>query len=237
MFENLITELKNAAKTLSQGVGQSYNIAQIDVQNPYQEFTYTIPPSEIMQVFYAHSYFRVLEYTGDANTLKVRFGSSGQESVFSGAGLGYAMKEPVDRVDLRNDGTNPLTVKIGLATGVINDDRLSVSGTVTVNGHVIVDSGNINVTGGEINVSARATTGQVAVNAATLISASSATKMSCTINAGSSDLYISFDSGVTTGNGYLIPANGSATITTKDEIYGVRGSGVATCYKIEEFSV
>lgn len=235
MFESLIAELQKLNTTFNSGVGKAYSIAQIDVQNPYKEFTETIQAGEIRQIFYAHDYFRLLEYTGTPNSLKVRFGSSGSETDFSGAGLGYKMLQAVDRVELRNTDAAPITVKIVLATGTVNDDRLNVSGTVNVN----VTNTPLSVTETnpltKINVSNAINGNQVSVGtgAQVLLSAANANKIGVTIGAGDTDLFIA-ETGVTTANSFKIPANTSMNITTNAAVFGIRSSGTFNAFILEE---
>lgn len=100
------------------------------VQNPYREFTLTIPAGEYRDIPYAFNYFRIMSLTGSG--LKVRFGGSGEYTSIIGAGFGLELPQAIQRVFFQNDSVNPLTVTVGLAIGKISDDRANVSGTVNV---------------------------------------------------------------------------------------------------------
>jgi hypothetical protein len=94
------------------------------------------------------------------------------------------------------------TITVGVAYGFISDDRLNVSGTVTVTGTVALDASN----------SFQTPQFTVSTTAVQLLAADTASAKT-TIQAGSQDLYIGTTSGVTTANGFLIPAGGSYTFS------------------------
>lgn len=110
-----------------------FKIEQGSLDNPYKEFTFTIAAGAIEQVYYAFDYVRCLTFTGANTDIKLRFGKSGSESDFIGAGIGIKMPYVVESLAIRNASASPITVTFALAIGIINDDRLNVSGTITTN--------------------------------------------------------------------------------------------------------
>lgn len=188
-------------------------IAQGSIQNPYKEFSITVAPQTTETLSYVFDYFRILSLSGDTNACNVRFGGSGSETIFSSAGLGYKLLQPVDRVSVRNSGATPLIITVAVGVGFISDDRLNVSGTVNVAGIVDIE-GSTTIANSQVTVS----------NTAVIISAASATKNSVTIyNKGVTSVFIGTSS-VTTSNGLEIEAGASYVISTKAVIYGIRAA-------------
>lgn len=193
-------------------------------QIPYQELTFTIPALQRLDVFQVFNYFRVMTISG--GTLKVKFGQNGLESPFTAAGIGLRAERTFDRLTLINShATDSMTITIAMALGYINDDRLNVSGTVTVSGTVQIDQSNTFAT-------SQPSVGTTAVQLVT----AGATNASITIEAGVADLYIGLTSGVTTGTGFLIPAGGAYTFNPgfTGDVYGIRGVAAQTAYVLRE---
>ena len=98
--------------------------------NPYKEFTITIPVSGRVPIFYAAQYFRVMSLTGTG--LRAVFGGTGAETDIIGAGIGIRLPVPVDQVTLINGGASPITVTVAMSMGIVNDDRLNVTGVISI---------------------------------------------------------------------------------------------------------
>jgi len=182
------------------------NIKFGQIQNPYKEFTYTIPAGESETIYYAFNYWRILSLSG--GTLQMRFGGSGELSNVSGSGLGQELDDPIPHVTIKNDhASQAMTVTIAMAIGRIDDDRLNVVGTgiETVSG-----SGNV------IDTKAAFTAG---VSALSAITASANTKRVWIYNNHASAVLYWGDSGVTIANGMPIPAGSFAILETADEIF------------------
>ena len=115
---------------------QLINVVDSFVQNPYREFTETIPAGQSIDVRYDHNSLRILALTAGA-TLQVQFGQSGSKTSLVGAGMGFEYTDGEGRpialrsVRLFNGGGAPLTVTVGAAIGKVADNRLTVSGTLT----------------------------------------------------------------------------------------------------------
>lgn len=108
-----------------------------NVINPYREFTYTIAAGGIERIYYNFDYFRVITLTATNNNLVfVRFGEAGSESNIAGAGIGYKLPGVVNSCFIRNTNASSITVTVALAVGWINDDRLNVSGAITIDNTV-----------------------------------------------------------------------------------------------------
>lgn len=200
----------------------SLPIGQGSAQNPYKEFTYTIQPFAAETIFYVFDYFRLISFTGTIADMRLRFGGSGSDTQFTGAGIGYKLIQPLDRVTIRNEGAAPMTVTVAMAVGFISDDRLNFQNTGTPLPTDPIPASTI-------------AQSQVAVaNVAVAISNQNSLKRRITILAGLTDLYIGA-LGVTTGNGFKIPANGGITIETSAAVYGIRTGASDVCYTLGEF--
>lgn len=96
---------------------------------PYQQFTYTLAAGAVQKIEYVTENFALLDSTVNG-ALRVNFGGSASETYFE-QGIIYKLRQPVRFVQLINSSNAPLTVKVALGCGDIQDNRLSVSGTIT----------------------------------------------------------------------------------------------------------
>lgn len=203
--------------------GNQLPISPGTTQIPYQELTFTLAAGAVQDIFQVFNYFRVLSLT--PNTLSVQFGENGMTTPFSGQGIGIQSFYTYSRVRLINTGGAPITITIALALGWVNDDRLNISSTVNIQGTV------------QTKQSAAFVASQVSVdNTADQLVAASATNGVITIAAGVSDLYVGPTSGVTTANGFLIPAGGSFSYALGylGDVYGIRAGAAQTAYVLRE---
>lgn len=107
------------------------NINTGTIPNPYREFTYTIPAGLSTTIYYDYDSFRVLA-TNLSNALEVNFGGSGGQTTIE-AGIGYKLDFTASYVQLFNtNGKDDLVVKFAMGIGTIDDSRLTVSGSVSV---------------------------------------------------------------------------------------------------------
>lgn len=217
------------------------------LQNPYKQFTYTLAANAQVEVFYAFNYFRVISFTGTANDLRLRFGGSGSDTEFPGAGIGYELSEAVDRIFIRNTGGGSIDITIALAIGRISDDRLNVSGTVNVTGTVEISNdvgnpipvnGSLTSVGSITNVVSTSeeipTTldsiadVSVANNTTTLLAAADATRKELHVcnpeAAGGSNIRIG-DSGAGSANGIILQPGAIYIITTEAAVYAWHNKG------------
>lgn len=185
-----------------------------DVITPYQEVSFTIPAGSRETVFQVFDFFRVLSLSG--GTLKTIFGQNGREVFYTGAGLGYRCPTLFDRVTLINvHPTDPMTVTVAIANGHISDDRLNVSGTVTVAGAVSVSSITppaALTTAADVAIAATTTTQVLAVNA------SRKEAIISNLSANSTAVRVG-DASTGAARGVEIPAGGSATLSTQAAVY------------------
>lgn len=101
------------------------------IQNPYREFTLTIPAGQVSEpIRYNFDYFRLLN--ASALGIQAKFGSSGTFTSIVGAGIGFRLLQPIQEVQFLNDTAGAITITVALAIGVIDDARLSVSGDIAV---------------------------------------------------------------------------------------------------------
>lgn len=177
------------------------------IQNPYREFTYTIPALGKERVDYAFSYWRVLALSG--GELEMRFGGSGEYTPVSGSGLGQQLDQPIPFLEIRNaDAVNPMTITIAMAIGKIDDDRLNVVGTGI---DVVTGSGDDLNTDSALTINTGA--GQLAV-----ASNSNNRRIWIYNNDASAIIYVG-DVNVDATDGMPIPPKSYAILETADAIY------------------
>lgn len=104
------------------------------IENPYRQFNETIPPGQIRVIRYVHNSMNIL-FNDQPNDLEVSFGGSGGFTPME-AGIVYEYPNNVSIpfVELRNNSTQTMHVVVSLAVGTVKDNRLNVSGVVTVQG-------------------------------------------------------------------------------------------------------
>lgn len=188
-------------------------------QVPYQEFTVSIPAGGRMQFDQIFNYFRVLSQSGGA--LSVRLGDNGLETPFTGAGIGINFDETYRNLVLINTGGTTMTITIAIALGSVSDDRLTVSAVLSTK---------------ETQSSGFSTSQNTITTAAVQLVVANSVNGRVTVYAGALDLYIGQTNGVTSANGFLIPANSSYTFSAgcSCDVYGIRASGSSPVYTIRE---
>lgn len=202
-------------------------IADGVLQQFYQEKTVTLAAGQRLEDFTTYSYFRVLALTGTG--LEVIFGNNQFQTPFTGAGLGIEFSYVLPRLTLVNTSGAPLTITFAVATGKVNDDRLTVSGVLTV-------TAPTNAPVAIRNCGALLTQAQVAVGtSAVTISGSSSTKNSVLIkNIGSITVFIG-GTGVTTANGMPIEPGEYLAIDVYTGILGICASPGGNVAVLTEF--
>lgn len=213
------------------------NITNRQTQDFYIEQTLTLAAGERVQINRVYNYFRVLALS--VSTLSVIFGDNPNETPFTGAGLGLALDKTVRNLTLINTGAAPTTITFAVALGKVNDDRLTVSGIVSV---LVTGTANvlINNTAAQ-SVPVRQTSGSISAaqntvnTTASIISAANTSKNSVTVkNTGSTDMFVG-PSTVTAANGFLIEAGGGcASFNIRGALYAITASGSTTASTIEE---
>ena len=187
----------------------------------YQEFTYTIPASDYVDVFVVFNYFRVLSLS--ANTLKIKVGDNGLESPFSGAGLGIDFENRFRRMRLINTGASSITVTCAFNNGHINDDRLNITSSIAV-------TGNVSIAGSTL------TAGQVSVtNAAVQIKAANTARYGIIIknpSTNTADVFIGI-AGVTTATGIVLSVGESINIPNTAAVFGIHAAATETIHFLE----
>lgn len=196
-------------------------IADGVLQQFYAEKTVTIAAGARFEDYVIFNYFRVLSLSGTG--LEVIFGNNQYQTPFTGAGIGVKLEYVLPRLTLVNTSGASLTMTYAVAVGDVNDDRLTVSGTLNVTSTTAAPVINVATTGA-------ATTSQVSVTTtATSIVAANSVRGAVTIrNQGATDMFIGSSSGVTTLNGLLVKAGESFSTTTRGAIFGIVGAGSTT---------
>lgn len=105
-------------------------IAQNELQQPPQIVTVFIPANGgIENIHFAFKYLRIIEVENDTgNNFQLRFGDSSNFSSGWEKGLGIELPQATDNLQIKNDNTVAITLKIALGMSNIFDDRLNVIG-------------------------------------------------------------------------------------------------------------
>lgn len=192
-------------------------LTQGESQTPYDEITLTIPAGGYDRANIALSYFRLLALTGSG--LKVRFGQSGSFSSIIGAGIGVELPQAVTLVEFQNTSGADVTFTVGYSMGRINDDRLTVSGVVSVTASNALP---VNPMG-----TAAANTVNTVTTVAASLSGSTATMCARQIkNVGAATVYIG-PFGVTLANGYPLEPNETMQIYSSGAIWALTAAGTS----------
>lgn len=208
------------------------------VQNPYRPFTYTLAPGAQETIYYNFNYFRILSLVG--GEFSVKFGGTGADAVFPGAGLAYEAPVVLERVTIRNTGVTPMTFTVALAVGRVLDDRLQYSGSVQITNDPSTPIYIAQGTGVILDVKAQQpsafSTAQISVGtSSTLIKAATPTRKSIVITAPSTgDLYVGA-TGVTTATGVRVPAGSTISMESTAAIYGVLAVAATATYLEETY--
>lgn len=226
----------------------NYPINPGTFQNPYREFLIVgangtdLQPNESVVIAYDHRMFRVLDLSASAE-VTLRFGNTGAITSIIGAGLGMKHNEAIRNVTITNIGAGAVTGRVALSMGDIFDDRLSVSGTVTVTPAAGACFGVRNCEEDEVPVPLATKHAEISAwnvaqisvgTSAVQIAAANANRDSITVQAGTAPLIVGDDNTVTATSGVIIPANGSHTFTHPFDLYAIRASATANCSTSEE---
>lgn len=103
------------------------------IPNPYREFIYNIQPGKTENIKYDHSISEVLDCNLPDN-IEVCYGySGGFTPVRPGVSYKYPNNKIVPNIQFKNTSkTELMTIRLYLAIGDVVDNRLQVSGTLTV---------------------------------------------------------------------------------------------------------
>lgn len=194
------------------------NIQTGTIANPYRQFTETIPAGQIRVVRYVHNSMTVLD-NDQPDNLEVNFGGSGGFTKMD-TGIIYEYPEGVSIpfVELRNTSNQTMHITISLAVGTVQDNRLNVSGTVSVQGQettpVYVKEG--------VYTSASITTGTFNANGEFSFAIPAMAKKVIIQNKGTSNIYLFDVNGLLVTPTSTFEMNFSGTIA----IYGTAGQTV-----------
>jgi len=190
----------------------------VAIENPLQFFDFTLPAGTVSEpLYFNYDYFRLLDLSG--NSVLVQFGASGSPARFLSAGIGFKVGQDkiLNFLQFRNDTGGVVAGRVALAIGDITDDRLSLSGNVSV----------VNAVGTQLETYDRQSStfavsqqSMVAATAAQIF-ATDATAKARVITAGNQDLYIGVNNTVTTANGFKIGAGQSFTLPHGLETWGI----------------
>ena len=97
----------------------------------YKEVDLTIPAGSSVNYQNPYNFVRILSSTGSDTSLTYRFGSSSIET-FLTVGLGLRFSELLPNLVIRNVSGSNVTIRIAEIQGDIYDDRLTISGIVSV---------------------------------------------------------------------------------------------------------
>lgn len=184
-------------------MAEQQNINLGSIQAPYVEQIITLQAGERRKFDYVHNCFSLLD---SSDKLTVNFGGNGVDTIYT-AGMYYELTEPVPYVIFANNNAQAITIHFALGIGIIKDNRLTVSGiiSVTQNPYASFTADTVTIASG---------TATIAVAKHTVIQ-----------NTGTNLMYI----GGTGTNGLQLHPNGtfdfscSATVT----VYGTNGDTIA----------
>lgn len=217
-------------------MSQDVLVQQGSLQNPYQEFTLTIPASGSDVIRFDHANIRILAVSGGA--LKIQVSDTGAPSSVIGAGMGFNYTDDegrplaVKNVRLLNSGGTTMTVTVGLSMHGVSDNRLSISGTITVGNTEATplwtqEQRPVNTAEAQVSVS----------NASVTIAAARATRKSITIEAGAADLYVSTTTPAVIATSFRIPAGAALPFYSAKAYYGIRATaGAVPASYAEEYN-
>lgn len=109
----------------------NYPITNIGTQNPPKQFPFTIANGGQKIIDYSMNFLGILELSS-ASGVTIRFGDTGTPTDVVGAGVSYELPQPVNRCTIINKSGGSITGTVICAIGKVNDNRLSVSGSVSV---------------------------------------------------------------------------------------------------------
>lgn len=102
---------------------------------PYREFEFSIPPNGIHKLVYDHQLIEILENNLPDNVTCCFGGVGGFTKLEVGIMYRYPDNNIIPYVQFKNeDAVNTATLRVAVAVGDMKDNRLTVSGTVTVQG-------------------------------------------------------------------------------------------------------
>ena len=203
-------------KKLLSGLTRTEQVSGI--ANPYKQFTYTIADGAIETLFYDFNYFRILSINTTTG-VSIRFGSSGTPTDVVGAGVGYEMPSVVSRAEIINKSGGILTITVAAAIGRIDDDRLNISGSLSVAVSSIFDE----IADVTIATSTKVTVANIDANRKTIIIQNLDAINS--VRLGSTSL-------ASTGGGILLKAGDSITLDTTGEVFAWQTSGASVSLSV-----
>lgn len=181
-------------------------------------YTHTIPAGASVKIPTNARFIR-----GMASESNYRLRLDGGPLVEFGTGIAYESPETFTEVELFNDSAAAQTIKVAIAKGYVDDNRLV---------------GQVDISGG-IRTAANRTAAHGAVSvgvAAVLVVAENTARGNILVqNLGAADVYLGTSAGVTTANGILVAAGGGvAVLTITADIYAISGSAGNDCRYLEE---
>lgn len=195
------------------------------IENPYKEFAVTIANNATIPIYYAHNYFRMVTATSTTG-VTIRFGNAGTFTTLAGAGMGIQHPKIVDLVEIANASGGSITITVGLCVGQVDDNRLNVSGNVSV----------VNATGTDLAVRdtsdqiASATNVTVTTTAASVVALNTLRMETWITNLDASNTVYLGDSAVngTTESGIPLLPGATAILRSNAAISGIVTSGTAS---------
>lgn len=206
-------------------------ISDEQTRNPYQEFYLSFDSNKRKIIIdFPFNCIAFLYFDGNPNSdLKIQLGDNPNEFDFSAFALGLEFEHTYKRIALISKNGTQFNLRIALANGKINDNRLNYSNAVGISGTVdatIIPFNNFSGYGVKTG----------SAGAQLLVSSQSTGEF--IIQAGTEDLYIG-DGGVTTGTGsFLIPVGKSEKFKVLGDIYGIREAPLAniTAYIFQTYN-
>jgi hypothetical protein len=184
-------------------------IVEVGTQNPPKQFTFVIPNGTIETLDFSLNFLRILAISTTSG-VQFRFGDKGTPTDVIGAGIGYELPQAVNRVDIINNSGGDLTITVIAAIGKVYDDRLNVSGDLTI------------ATPTQIDTIDDVTLGAAS---ATLIAAANTGRVELLITNMTGGVIRIGDSGVGAASGVRIADGASIILNTTAAVYGYSVAG------------
>lgn len=178
---------------------------------------FTMQAGESQDIPQLANFLGILSTTG-----KIEVGLDGQPRATLEGGIAFKGLETWERTVIVNSSGSTNTVEIILGVGDYQDNRLSVSTTLTTRDA----SADVLTTGAAISAPNAATTALAAANPLR--------KTALIINTGGATVYVGGNAGATAAQGVPVLAGQSLTLDTKAALYARNDSGGALAVSVTE---
>lgn len=199
----------------------------------YRDYLLTIPANGEETLSVTGRYVRCIE--SDLDSFQIGIDEEATAYFEQGMQISLAAGEtPFDSIRIKNtDGSNSLTVRMGIGFGEVLDNRYNISGTVDatiLNGSLRTYTLAKNSPASNVSIATGATP--------TLIVSQNFTRQRALLfnneSVGGTTLYVGPNSSITTSNAFPIPPQQALVLNSDEPIYGVHGGASAVDLRLLE---